>query len=304
MLRFADHGTHAVAGRSQQRRFDMQHEQLIQRQRQEARDRDRAVQQMLHREHRQRHHLVLDLQMDQQVARVADAGGQDLEHPALPAGLRDFVSGPSVIIDPREISLSVGPFEVFSDEVDNLDVSRDLFDAYERSMDGGGRDTILFVTGDYLTWLQVEHWPGGDDLVAAMTATADGYLADTWFWGNGGGPFESTDGVVWTETELPAGHGSISWFGTHDGRLLMLGDPEAVRAVYRGERLIEVRAAAARGRSQALACKTSIASARRAGKSSCWGLTVMRPVAQRCCQSAVVKNGVALTGGSGMATRP
>ena len=146
---------------------------------------------------------------------------------ALPEGLRPYAAGNGVMIDPWRISVSVGPFEVFSDEIDNLDVNRDLFDAYERSMNGGGQDAILFVTDDYRTWLQVDDWPGGNQLITAMTATADGYLADTWFWGDGGGPFESADGVVWAETELPAGHGSIGWFGTHDGRLLMLGDPEA-----------------------------------------------------------------------------
>lgn len=146
---------------------------------------------------------------------------------ALPAGLQPYATGNGVMIDPWRISVSVGPFEVFSDAVDNLDVDQDLFDLYERSTDGGGPDTVLFATGDYLTWLQVDDWPGGNDVVAAMTATAGGYLADTWFWGDGGGPFESADGVMWTETELPAGHGSISWFGSHDERLLMLGGPEA-----------------------------------------------------------------------------
>ncbi|NNC91002.1 MAG: hypothetical protein HKN80_00780 [Acidimicrobiia bacterium] len=143
---------------------------------------------------------------------------------ALPESLREYATGMGVMIDPWNISVSVGPFQVFAESVENLAVDRDLFDLYEQSISGpGGRDTIMFVTDDYATWQQVDDWPGGDNLVSALTATSDGFLADTWIWGEQVGPFASADGVVWHDADLPTDPGSVSWFGEADGRLLMLG---------------------------------------------------------------------------------
>ena len=75
------------------------------------------------------------------------------------------------------------------------------------------------------TWRQVDDWPGEFDPVRAMIATPDGFLAGRWgWWGAPGGLFSSADGITWEETELPVDPGSIGWFGTHQGRLLMVGD--------------------------------------------------------------------------------
>ncbi len=146
---------------------------------------------------------------------------------ALPDALQPYATGLGVMIEPWQVSVSVGPFQVFSDSVDNLNVDRDLFDAYERSISGGAPEVVLFATNDFETWQRADDWAGGDNHLSALTATAEGYLADTWVWGTGGGPYESRDGLVWEETELPARHGNIHWFGTHDGRLLMLAEPDA-----------------------------------------------------------------------------
>jgi len=151
---------------------------------------------------------------------------------ALPTGLRDYVSGTGLMIDPGEISVSVGPFEVFSEAVPNLDVDQDLFDAYGRATSGGTEDLLLFVTDDYVTWQQVDEWAGGDNPVSAMTATRDGYLAATWAWGSGPGPYASADGLAWEETELPADSGTVRWFGAEGGRLLMAGDLGRRSAVW------------------------------------------------------------------------
>jgi len=139
---------------------------------------------------------------------------------ALPAGLREY----EIMIDLWEVGVSVGPFRVFSESLSNLDIDQDLFDLYEQSMmSDGAPDSILFVTDDYQTWRQVDDWPGGDDPVRAMIATPDGFLAGLlvlgWGW-EPDGLYSSADGVTWQETELPAE--SIGWFGTHQGRLLML----------------------------------------------------------------------------------
>jgi hypothetical protein len=143
---------------------------------------------------------------------------------ALPEGLREYAAGNGVTIEPWEISVSVGPFWVFSEAIGNLDVDQDLFDLYEQSMMGGGpSDSILFVTDDYETWRQVDDWPGGDNPVVAMAATSRGFVAGTWGWGEHARPFTSSDGITWEETELPADPGFITWFGTHHGRLLMAG---------------------------------------------------------------------------------
>ncbi|MFW2380747.1 MAG: hypothetical protein ACN4GZ_03235, partial [Acidimicrobiales bacterium] len=145
---------------------------------------------------------------------------------ALPEALQPFATGMGVMIDPWHVSVSVGPFQVFSETVDNLDVDQDLFDAYGRATSGAGPDLMFFATDDFETWQQADDWPGGDNHISALVATSEGYLADTWAWGTGDGPYQSTDGLVWEETELAANHGTIHWFGTHDGRVLMLAEPD------------------------------------------------------------------------------
>lgn len=143
---------------------------------------------------------------------------------ALPGGLREYATGMGVMIDPWNISVSIGPFQVFSEAVDDLDVDQELFDVYGRATGGtSGPSGLLFVTDDYRTWRQVEDWPGGDQSVCAMTGTPDGFLADLCMWGAQAGPLASADGVTWVETELPADPGSISWLGDYDGRQAMAG---------------------------------------------------------------------------------
>ncbi len=120
--------------------------------------------------------------------------------------------------------MSVGPFEVFSGAVPDLDVDQDLFDAYGRAVSGGTEDLLLFATDDYVSWQQVDGWAGGDDPLSAMTATRNGYLAATWAWGGSPGLFASADGLAWEETGLPGDAGMVRWFGTEGGRLLMAGE--------------------------------------------------------------------------------
>jgi hypothetical protein len=144
---------------------------------------------------------------------------------ALPDCLREY----EIDFDPWEISVSVGPFRVFSEAFRNLDIDQDLFDLYEQSMMSEHSDPILFVTDDYQSWRQVDEWPVGDEdaQVGAMIATHDGFLAFAGRWGWGWEPdglYSSTDGITWQETESPADPGFIPWFGTHRGRLLMLGE--------------------------------------------------------------------------------
>lgn len=141
---------------------------------------------------------------------------------ALPEGLREY----RIMIEPWKISVSVGPFRVFSEWPSNLDIDQDLFDLYEQSMSDGPPGSILFVTDDYQSWRQVDDWPGGDDRVRAVIATPDGFLAERGRWGWGwelDGLYSSTEGITWEETELPADPGSIGWLGTHQERLLAVG---------------------------------------------------------------------------------
>jgi hypothetical protein len=119
--------------------------------------------------------------------------------------------------------------------VADLDVDQDLFDAYERATSGGTEDLLLFVTDDYVTWQQVDGWPGGDDPPSAMTATGDGYLAATWAWGGSPDLYASADGLAWEETELPANPGMVRWFGTEGGRLLMAGQPGGRSVVWESD---------------------------------------------------------------------
>ncbi len=151
---------------------------------------------------------------------------------ALPEKLREYATGMGVMIDPWNISVSVGPFQVFTESVDNLDVDRDLFDAYERAVTASSPPTtILFVTEDFTSWQRVD-WPDEDEFVTALTATPDGYLADVragWF---EGGPFSSPDGITWVETQLPADPGTISWFGTAGERRLMRGELDGSLVIW------------------------------------------------------------------------
>ena len=141
---------------------------------------------------------------------------------ALPAGLRDYATGMGVMIDPSRIGVSVGPFEVLSASVSDLDVDQDLFAAYGRAVSGGMEDSLFFVTDDYTSWQQVDEWAGGGEPPMTIVATGDGYLAATSGWGDST-LYTSADGLAWEETELPAGAKMVHWFGADGERLLMAG---------------------------------------------------------------------------------
>jgi hypothetical protein len=138
---------------------------------------------------------------------------------ALPEGLGEY----DLFYDLWNVSVWVGPFPVFSERVENLDIDQDHFsDLYEASVAEQGRN-IMFVTDDYLTWRQLDEWPFGEWWLDAMTATADGFLAATSDWGPG--PFyKSVDGITWEETPFTPDLALTGWFGSHDGRLLSIGD--------------------------------------------------------------------------------
>ena len=142
---------------------------------------------------------------------------------ALPAGLREFATGMGVMIEPWRIGASVGPFEVFSEAVSDLDVDQDLFAAYGRATGGGQEDALFFVTDDYVTWQQLDGWPGGNDLPMALIATPEGFLATVSAWSSSPGLYASADGLTWEKTELSVDPGMIQRRGAEGERLLMTG---------------------------------------------------------------------------------
>jgi hypothetical protein len=152
---------------------------------------------------------------------------------ALPVALRDFATDMGVMIEPQRVRVSVGPFEVLSEPMSELDVDRDLMDAYASGVGGGMEEQLLiFATDDYVSWQQVDEWAGGDRAPSYMTAAGDGFLAASFTWGGEPGLYASADGLTWEPVEPPADRTPIRWLETDGGRVLLVGDQRGQLAVW------------------------------------------------------------------------
>lgn len=148
---------------------------------------------------------------------------------ALPEGLDD---ADRMMIDPDRVEVLWGPFVVLSEQVKDLDVDQEVFDAYRQSVSGvDDRRSVAFTTEDYQTWTATEI----DETYWSVAPGLGGYVAATWSAGGECPMRQSTDGVVWSEAPCPVGALEVFQVAGGPETLYATGSTTSGRTVWKSD---------------------------------------------------------------------